>query len=107
MDMKVSAAARAYTDALQRATGAGESEAAGPSTRAKGAAFADFVRAAVSEPIEAVRQGEQATAAAAAGKADMTAVATAVTNAEMAVETVVAVRDRVVAAYQEILRMPI
>jgi flagellar hook-basal body complex protein FliE len=30
-----------------------------------------------------------------------------VTNAEMAIETVTAVRDRVVSAYQEILRMPI
>ncbi len=32
---------------------------------------------------------------------------TAVTNAEMALESVVAVRDRVVQAYQDILRMPI
>ena len=30
-----------------------------------------------------------------------------VTNAEVTLQTVVAVRDRVIAAYQEILRMPI
>jgi flagellar hook-basal body complex protein FliE len=34
-------------------------------------------------------------------------VVTAVTNAELTLETVVAVRDRVVQAYQDILRMPI
>ena len=32
---------------------------------------------------------------------------TAVANAELALQTVVAVRDQVVAAYQEIMRMPI
>ena len=31
----------------------------------------------------------------------------AVTNAEITLETIVALRDRVVQAYQEILRMPI
>ena len=34
-------------------------------------------------------------------------IVTAVTNAEVALETAVAVRDRVIAAYQEIIRMPI
>ncbi len=32
---------------------------------------------------------------------------TAVTNAEVTLQTVIAVRDKVVAAYQEIARMPI
>ena len=42
-----------------------------------------------------------------AGEADVTDVVMAVTNAETTLQTVVAVRDRVMAAYQEILRMPI
>jgi flagellar hook-basal body complex protein FliE len=37
----------------------------------------------------------------------VTDVVTAVTNAEVALDTVVAVRDRVISAYQEIMRMPI
>lgn len=41
------------------------------------------------------------------GKADVNEVVMAVANADMALQTVVAVRDRVVQAYQEILRMPI
>jgi flagellar hook-basal body complex protein FliE len=42
-----------------------------------------------------------------AGKADLTEVVTAVTNAEITLKTVLAIRDRVIQAYQEIARMPI
>lgn len=109
MDNTISAAARAYAEALQRGRNApvGGGEDDGVRLGNGGSAFADLVKAAVVEPIAAVREGERMSIAGAAGKADIAAVATAVTNAEMAVETVVAVRDRVVAAYQEILRMPI
>ena len=41
------------------------------------------------------------------GGADVTQVVTAVAEAETVLNTVMAVRDRVIAAYQEILRMPI
>ena len=54
-----------------------------------------------------MRQGEAETLKAAAGKADVTDVVTAVAEAEVTLQTVVAVRDRVIQAYQEILRMPI
>ena len=43
----------------------------------------------------------------AAGKADVVDVVTAVAESEAALETLVAVRDRVIAAYEEIMRMPI
>jgi flagellar hook-basal body complex protein FliE len=49
---------------------------------------------------------EQMTAAAAAGKADLNQVVVAVAEAEVTLNTVVAVRDKVIAAYKEILRMP-
>ena len=45
--------------------------------------------------------------AAASGKADIVDVVTAVAESEAALETLVAVRDRVIAAYEEIMRMPI
>lgn len=57
--------------------------------------------------IATLRGGEQMTARAALGKADLTDVITAVTNAEVTLQTVTTVRDKVVSAYQEILRMPI
>jgi flagellar hook-basal body complex protein FliE len=42
-----------------------------------------------------------------AGKANVTDVVTAVSAAEVTLQAVTAVRDKAVAAYQEILRMPI
>jgi flagellar hook-basal body complex protein FliE len=45
--------------------------------------------------------------AAIAGKADPHALVQALAQTELAVETAVTVRDRVVEAYQEILRMPV
>ena len=47
------------------------------------------------------------TAAALTGKADLTQVATAVTQAELALQTTNAIRDKVVQAYQDIMRMTI
>jgi flagellar hook-basal body complex protein FliE len=43
----------------------------------------------------------------AAGKADLIDVVTAVSETEVAVETLVSVRDKVIQAYEEIFRMPI
>jgi len=43
----------------------------------------------------------------AAGKANIVDVVTAVAETEVAIDTLVSVRDKVVAAYEEIMRMPI
>ena len=43
----------------------------------------------------------------AAGRSDVVDVVTAVAESEAAIETLVAVRDRVIAAYEEIMRMPV
>lgn len=51
--------------------------------------------------------GEATARSAMIGGADPHALVEALAASEMAVETVVAVRDKVVEAYQEILRMPI
>ena len=41
------------------------------------------------------------------GKANVVDMVTAITETELAMETMVSVRDRVISAYQEIMRMPI
>ncbi len=51
--------------------------------------------------------GEVASAQGAAGKGDVVQVVNAVTAAELTLETVVAIRDRVISAYQDIMKMPI
>ncbi len=54
-----------------------------------------------------LKQGEATAMAAMTGEADPHALVQALTQTELAVETAVTVRDKVVEAYQEILRMPV
>lgn len=54
-----------------------------------------------------LKEGEQAATAAMTGDADPHALVHALAQTELAVETAVTVRDKVVEAYQEILRMPV
>lgn len=56
---------------------------------------------------ETLAQGENTARAALTGGADPHALVEALASSKMAVETVATVRDKVVEAYQEILRMPI
>lgn len=53
------------------------------------------------------RASETASVQGIMGQADLGQVATAVSEAELTLQTVVAIRDKVVDAYKEILRMPI
>lgn len=57
--------------------------------------------------VATLRRAEAEAAAAMTGGGDPHALVAAVNEAQLAVETVVAVRDRVVEAYMEILRMPV
>jgi flagellar hook-basal body complex protein FliE len=54
-----------------------------------------------------LRQGEEMSIAAMTGDADPHALVQALAQTELAVETAVTVRNKVVEAYQEILRMPV
>ena len=95
------AAAAAYAQAAKTAGPGMASRDAG------GGGFADLLKQAGEGAMGAMKQGEAASIKAVSGKADITEVVTAVTNAEVALQTVTAVRDRVISAYQDILRMPI
>jgi flagellar hook-basal body complex protein FliE len=62
---------------------------------------------AATDFLQTLRQGEETVKAGLAGRADPQAVVEALAATELAVQTAVAVRDKVVEAYQEILRMPV
>ncbi|AKS47805.1 flagellar hook-basal body complex protein FliE [Octadecabacter temperatus] len=62
---------------------------------------------AASDFIETLKQSEQTAMSAMSGGADPHALVQALAQTELAVETAVTVRDKVVEAYQEILRMPV
>jgi flagellar hook-basal body complex protein FliE len=74
---------------------------------APGANFGDFLSGAIKDSIGTIKQGEQAATAQVQGKANLVDVVQQVNNAELTLDTVVAVRDKVVAAYQSIMNMPI
>lgn len=69
--------------------------------------FGALVKAGVEKVVETQKSSEKMSADAVIGKADITDVVQAVTEAEVTLQTMVAVRDKVIAAYQEIMRMPI
>jgi len=65
--------------------------------------FADMA----SDFMATMQAGENAAIAGMTGKADAASVVEALAASELAIQTAVSVRDRVVEAYQEILRMPV
>ena len=86
----------------------GTAQRAEPGPGAESAAgFADALEKALGEMRATVERGERAALDAMAGEGDLQSVVEALTATEMALETAVVVRDRVVEAYQEIMRMPV
>lgn len=104
MTINVSNAVAAYARNASTVDGGG---GMGPRSSDPGKSFADMVSEAASSAIETGKESEKLSAMAIAGKADLTEVVMAVTNAEITLKTVLAIRDRVIQAYQEIARMPI
>jgi flagellar hook-basal body complex protein FliE len=101
-------AANAYA-AIQK-MGVGGLSAAKPASAPSGEGGGEFgalVKQFVGDTAKSARTAETKMAQATAGKADLVDVVTAVAESEAALETLVAVRDRVIAAYEEIMRMPI
>ena len=91
-------AARAYQQAASAAPTAGDGDQI---------EFADLVRQAVREVSQTTAAAEAQAVSVAGGQGDIVDVVTAIAAAEMQLEAVIAVRDQVIQAYQEILRMPI
>ena len=96
MDIRTSIAAQSYAQARSAA-------APKPQT---GGAESGFTKL-VGSFAETLAKGEQTAKSAMTGGADPHALVQALAASELAVETAVTVRDKVVEAYQEILRMPV
>lgn len=106
-----SQAANAYKDALRAAQNILEKTSLpGSSTatqEAQGSSFLDMVGGALQSAAATGYKSENVAMAQMAGKADIADVVLAVNNAETALNTVVTIRDRVINAYQDIIKMPI
>lgn len=69
--------------------------------------FEEMLGRAVDNGIRQIAEAERTSSAALVGNASTVELATAMARAEVALQATIAVRDRVVAAYQEVMRMPV
>ena len=97
LQVSASAAAQAY-----RATNAGA-----PAISTSGSDFGGMVSQALENAVNTGKDADRQAEAAIKGNGNITDVVAAVSKAELALQTTVAVRDRVVQAYQDIMRMSI
>jgi len=67
--------------------------------------FSDMLSSALDSSVEQGKKAEDLSKLAMMGKGDLTDLATAVSSAEQALDTVVAIRDKVISAYQQIMQM--
>ncbi|MCA8927211.1 MAG: flagellar hook-basal body complex protein FliE [Alphaproteobacteria bacterium] len=115
MDLNVSRALAGYAAARKNAPPIGEVPDKTTAPKALGAGesvdktkdFGAVVGDMASEAVGTLRTAEAKSLEGVAGEADVQSVVEAVAAAEMTMRTVVAIRDKVVEAYHDILRMPI
>jgi flagellar hook-basal body complex protein FliE len=72
-----------------------------------GSDFGNVLQRAVDGVVQSNKDAETKSMQAIAGNGNITDVVTAVSQAELALQTTTAIRDRVVQAYQDIMKMPI
>ena len=98
----ITQAINAYSNAAKGGSSSGlDARDAAPDNQ-----FADLVKGALKEAVEIGKRSEQLTIAGINDRADINQVVTAVAEAELTLQTVVAVRDKVIESYKQIIRMP-
>lgn len=109
MTVPTSAATSAYqaTSQLIDSISQGGNQSPSGSVAEAGNSFKELLGQAVGSVSEAGSNVEAQTMAAVQGKGDMIDVVTAVAETEVALQSMVSMRDRVISSYEEIMRMPI
>ena len=97
-------AAKAYAAAQSQAPSIASGADAAASTAPN---FAHMVQGVIDGAVQATRNAETQMTAQVQGKAQLVDVVTAISSAEASLQTVMAVRDEVISAYQEIMHMTI
>ena len=103
MPINVNNAIQAYDKAIRQ----GASPGMEPRDKTQGTSFTEVLQDAAANTVESLKAGEHQALKAVTGTANVDEVVVAVANAELALQTVVSIRDRVIRAYEEIMRMPI
>lgn len=100
-------ASKAYGRAASIGNTLGKAASGGEIGDGENSGFGAMVENLVGGTADKLRSAEAASAKQVAGKGDLIDVVTAIGAAETALDTMVAVRDRVVGAYTDIMRMQI
>lgn len=98
MAINIGAVLDAYRSTLEKAEKGG-----GPQGVA-GASFGDILGNIMDQTTESLKNADKVSLAAVQGKAGINEIVSAISSAEVALQTVVAIRDRFVSAYQELMR---
>ncbi len=108
MATPINAATAAYTNAA-RLLGGGQKPGLDQTaaTGATGNDFAKMLGEAVQGVVDTGKVADTRAMDMVNGRGDMIDVVTAISQTELAMDTMVTVRDRVISAYEEIMRMPI
>jgi flagellar hook-basal body complex protein FliE len=101
------AAASAYANIARLATDPSQALANAAGAGSGEGGFASLLKDAVGAIVETGRKSDAQAQALVNGKSNMVDVVTAVAETQVAVDAMVAVRDRVIQAYEEIMKMPI
>ncbi len=103
MTINFAQAAATYAQAATKATNGG----AVVDTKPAATSFSDALAETLGTAVKSIDESERASLRGIMGEADLTDVVAAVNNAEVTLKVVMAVRDRVIQAYQDIIRMPL
>lgn len=96
-------AAKAYGNTL----GLGQKAGGGAADDASDVSFSDFLKGTLERSSDTMRSGEEIAAKAVTGEAGLTDVVQAVSQAELTLQTIVSIRDKLISAYQDIMRTSI
>ena len=106
MVMNISSALSAYKQA-DASNLLGKGAASATDIGAKGDSFSNVLTDFLGDTVKSARESEQLAAKGAMGKADLQEVILAVSNTEVMMQTLTTIRDKVITAYQEVLRTSI
>lgn len=110
--LRVADANRAFADAMNRNQGLQRSseafiDGAGQAAASGGASFGDMLEQSMRGAIDKGKMSEQKSVEAIFRKTDLPELVTAIQEAEVALQAVASVRNRVITAYQDIIKMPV
>ncbi|HEY6918948.1 MAG TPA: flagellar hook-basal body complex protein FliE [Tabrizicola sp.] len=97
----------AVAGGVHRAYQAAKAVPATPGTAPQAPSFSQMLARTAAQTVETVRQGDRAAVAGLSGALPVQQVVEATMAMDSAVQVTVAIRDRMVEAYQEILRMSV